>query len=292
MSSPVRALALLSLVLVVAGCGGYGSHTSRSYSPNYEAPAAATAGYEAQGGASSGYEPPAAERTAAPEPDPRTRPGLATQWGEQRASRVRTTQFYRADPASPAALAMLHYNDVAGAAAHASLARHGESHLGFGSGAHRVLVSVIDEHGRSLPAYRVNGRAFVVGEPGRRYAIRIDNHSPHRFEAVVSVDGLDVVDGREASLDKRGYILHPGGSTLIEGFRTSTTEVAAFRFGSVATSYAAQSTGSARNVGVIGVALFAEAGAPVDLFGEAVVREQANPFPGRFAAPPPSSIAY
>lgn len=292
MPSHARALALVSLVFLLAGCGAYGAPTaSRGVTASYEA-SAATSGYGGQAGATSGYEPPAAESTAAPEPDPRTRPGLATQWGEQRTSRVRTTQFYRADPSTPAALAMLHYNDATGAAAHAALVHHGESHLGFGSGAHRVLVSVIDEHGRSLPAYRVNGRAFVVGEPGRRYAIRIDNHSPHRFEAVVSVDGLDVVDGREASLDKRGYILHPGGSTLIEGFRTSTTEVAAFRFGSVANSYAAQSTGSARNVGVIGVALFAEAGAPVDLFGEAVLREQANPFPGRFAAPPPGTIAY
>lgn len=280
MSSYARALTLVSLVLVVSSCGGYGSYSARGVATSYE-PAAVSPSYDA----------PAAE--SAPEPDPRARPGLATQWGEQRASRVRTTQFVRANAQQPSALAMLHYNDASGAAAHAALVSTGESHhVGFGTGAQRVLVSIIDEYGSSLPAYRANGRAFVVGEPGRRYAIRIDNHSPYRFEAVVSVDGLDVVDGREASLDKRGYILHPGGTTLIEGFRTSTTEVAAFRFGSVGTSYAAQSTGSARNVGVIGVALFAEAGVSVDLFGEAVRREEANPFPGRFAAPPPGTIAY
>lgn len=274
---PVRALALVSLVLV-AGCGGMAA--SRPVATAPAAPAVTSGAASAYAGA----EP-------VPEPDPRTRPGLATQWGEQRVSRVRMTHFVRANPTEPVAMAALHYNDAAGAAAHAALVSTGGSHhLGFGMGAQRV--SIVDENGYALPAYRVDGRAFVVGEPGRRYAIRIDNLTPHRFEAVVSVDGLDVVDGREASLSKRGYVLPPGGTTMIEGFRTSTSQVAAFRFGSVGTSYAVQTTGSARNVGVIGVALFAEAGAPVSLFDEALLREQADPFPGRFAAPPRASVAY
>ncbi len=47
----------------------------------------------------------------------------------------------------------------------------------------------------------------------------------------------------------------------VEGFRTSLADVAAFRFSSVRDSYAAR-TGSARNVGVIGVAFFPERPAP------------------------------
>ncbi len=273
MSTLARALTLLSLTLVVAGCGGY----AYSGSASVRAPATVES---------------SASAASAPEPDPRSRPGLATQWGEQRTSRVSMTRFVRGD-AAPSAVAVLHYNDASGAAAQATLSgAEPGSHLAFGSGAQRVLVSLIDEYGQPLPAYRVGADPFVVGEPGRRYAIRIDNQSPYRLEAVVSVDGLDVVDGREASFDKRGYILHPGGTTIIDGFRTSTSEVAAFRFGSVASSYAAQTTGSARNVGVVGVALFAEAGAYVDLFDEVRVREQANPFPGQFAAPPPNAVVY
>src|SRR5262249_9470354 len=153
---------------------------------------------------------------------------------------------------------------------------------------YRVLVTLIDEYGQPLPTYRANGQTYIVGEPGRRYSIRIENQSPWRFESVVSVDGLDVIDGHEASFEKRGYILHPGATGPIGGFRPSQSSVAAFRFGSVATSYANLTTGSARNVGVVGVALFAEAGAAVDLYGEAVRREQADPFPGRYAAPPPA----
>ncbi len=62
--------------------------------------------------------------------------------------------------------------------------------------------------------------------------------------------------------------------------------MATFRFGSVGDSYAAQQ-GDARNVGVIGVALFAERGAVVDLEqNEVELRERANPFPNGFAPPP------
>src|SRR5438445_13771092 len=81
----------------------------------------------------------------------------------------------------------------------------------------------------------------------------------HRFEAVGTVDGLDVINGKSGTLDNRGYVLLPFATLEIEGFRTSTNAVAAFRFAAVADSYAAQ-TGSARNVGVIGIAFFTERG--------------------------------
>lgn len=290
-------LALLALLVSVA-CGG-----GRAYSGAAESTAPAQPMYDSAGSApvtvsasatatAGGYAPSRMAEASPPpsqaEPDPSTRPGLATQWGEHRRSVVRTTPFVRADPSNPTAVGMLHYNDASGSLAQVAL-RSGRpsTHLGIGHASQQVVVSLVDEYGTMLPAYHVDGRAFVVGQPGARYAIRIENRSPYRFEAVLSVDGLDVVDGREASFHKRGYLVAPGASLLVEGFRTSEQAVAAFRFGSVASSYAAQSTGSARNVGVVGVALFAEQGVQVDLFGEAMVREQANPFPGRFAAPPP-----
>ena len=72
----------------------------------------------------------------------------------------------------------------------------------------------------------------------------------------------------------------------IDGFRQSMDEVAAFRFGSVRGSYAGQK-GNDRNVGVIGVAVFAERGATQPWTEREIGRrETADPFPGRFAAPP------
>jgi hypothetical protein len=46
-----------------------------------------------------------------------------------------------------------------------------------------------------LPGLIVGDRWFVVGEEGRRYSIVVRNRSDFRLEIVLSVDGLDVIDG-------------------------------------------------------------------------------------------------
>jgi hypothetical protein len=120
-----------------------------------------------------------------------------------------------------------------------------------------MQMEILDEDGEQLPTADRAGRRYVLGEHGDRYVIRITNPSARRVEVVVSVDGLDVIDGKPASFAKRGYVINPYGEVRIEGWRTSVHGVAAFRFGRVADSYAARTVG-ARNVGVIGVALFTE----------------------------------
>lgn len=116
---------------------------------------------------------------------------------------------------------------------------------------------LVDERGRSLPTFEHRGRTYVLGEKGQRYLLRVRNGSSGRIEVVASVDGRDVVDGRPASLDKRGYLVEPWGELTIDGFRLGEGSVAAFRFSSVARSYASR-MGDARDVGVIGVAIFPE----------------------------------
>jgi hypothetical protein len=102
------------------------------------------------------------------------------------------------------------------------------------------------------------GETHVLGQQGSRYVLRVHNRSARRIEAVVSVDGLDVIDGKAGDFaHKRGYLVDAHGFVDIEGFRLSQQEAAAFRFAAIAESYAAK-TGSARNVGVIGVAVFPE----------------------------------
>ncbi|HON26571.1 MAG TPA: hypothetical protein PLJ73_11770, partial [Myxococcota bacterium] len=67
-----------------------------------------------------------------------------------------------------------------------------------------------------------------------------------------------VIDGLAGDFNKkRGYVVAPYGMVIIDGFRISMQEVAAFRFSAVADSYAAKTSGD-RNVGVIGVAVFTE----------------------------------
>ena len=105
--------------------------------------------------------------------------------------------------------------------------------------------------------------------------MRVSNPTNGRVEAVISVDGLDVIDGESADYrSKRGYIVPPHGNLVIDGFRVSTQAVAAFRFSSVANSYAGRK-GKARNVGVVGVALFAEKAQPAMI----IPRPQPRPRP-------------
>jgi hypothetical protein len=118
-------------------------------------------------------------------------------------------------------------------------------------------VEAVDESGRALPTFEHRGRTYVLGSLGQRYLLRFRNGSARRVELVASVDGRDVVDGRPASFQKRGYVVEPWGELTVDGFRTSQDSVAAFRFSSVSRSYAARK-GDARDVGVVGLAVFAE----------------------------------
>lgn len=119
-------------------------------------------------------------------------------------------------------------------------------------------VDLLDEAGRPLPTFRHRGRFYVLGQVGERYTIRVTNPTPRRVEAVISVDGLDVIDGRTADfVSKRGYVVPAYGELRVDGFRVSAEEVAAFRFSSVRDSYAGRK-GQDRHVGVVGVAIFTE----------------------------------
>src|SRR4029077_8428821 len=110
------------------------------------------------------------------------------------------------------------------------------------------LTVLVD--GVPAPTYYHDGESFVLGQLGARYTLRVSNHSARRIEAVVSVDGRDVVDGKPADFrGKRGYLVPAWSSIDIDGWRISHAQAAAFRFSSVPDSYAAR-TGSAREVGV------------------------------------------
>lgn len=214
------------------------------------------------------------------------RPGLGTEFGERRSSAVKLTRFERCAD-TPYATLGVNYDDEEGVAAMIDRdLRAGERvHALAVDPQGEVAVAIVDEQGEPLPGVSVGSRTYVVGAAGRRYEIVLTNESGKRWEIVGSVDGLDVIDGRPASMGKRGYVLEPYAQVRIEGFRTSDVDVAAFRFGSVAESYAAR-TGDARNVGVIGIAMFCERAAPTyalppppSLDDEALRRQQANPFP-------------
>ena len=126
--------------------------------------------------------------------------------------------------------------------------------------AHGNLASleVFDrDSGHVVPSYMKDGRRFVPGRPGARYALRLRNLTPARVLVVLSVDGVNVISGETADWLQSGYVLDPGRSFDINGWRKSGNEIAAFEFAPIERSYAAL-TGRPGDVGVIGMAVFRE----------------------------------
>ncbi len=274
------------LALAAAGCG-------RSATA-YRAEAPAARGYPAYSPGATEYAnreaptaPAPADEAYRPELNPQARPGLATVWGEDRASRVTEVSFVRRNPQQPLAEANLFYNDRAGITAMVGHSGRADWYDNvYPLAGSRLTVRLLDERGAPLPSVRAGGRSYVIGEHGQRYIIQVQNQTGNRVEVVATVDGLDVIDGRPGSYRKNGYVVDPFATVQIDGFRRSSETVASFRFGSVAESYA-ERKGEGRNVGVIGVALFDEAGSAWPWTDEEIRRRHdADPFPGRYAQPP------
>jgi len=180
--------------------------------------------------------------------------------------------------------------------------------VGLGGAAHAwaqpdpVELTVVDrETGQAMTPWRHDGRLFVAGAPGARYGLMVTNTTPGRVLVVMSVDGVNILSGETAGYGQRGYVLDPWRSYVINGWRKSNTEIAAFSFAPLPQSYAAR-TGRPGDVGVIGVAVFTErvpepppvVPAPPLVAPPAppVVRERAGADDARqYAQPPPPPVA-
>lgn len=113
--------------------------------------------------------------------------------------------------------------------------------------------------GQPQPVFVANGQAYVAGVFGAAYEIRVHNRSGRRVEAVVAVDGRDVVTGQPVQpLRHRGHLVPAWGTASIAGFRSSSSSVATFRFSTIPRSYAWQ-TGTSWGIGTVRVWIFDEA---------------------------------
>ncbi|MBX7208361.1 MAG: hypothetical protein K1X78_08635 [Verrucomicrobiaceae bacterium] len=215
------------------------------------------------GGSELGYNRPqswsgaaAPRKSAAAE-----RPGLGTKLGGEIYDRSEAARFYRRLPDVPDAVATFHYNDEEGAKVMAQLAGTAHKHGGDFTLIPGKLEAAVEprDWGNAFDHYESGGKVFVIGRPGGSYRLRLHNLTSDRLEVVVSIDGLDVLDGQPASVRKRGYVIDKHASITIEGMRVKGT-LRELRFSTVAASHAATAFGEkgARNVGVIGVACYAE----------------------------------
>jgi pyruvate/2-oxoglutarate dehydrogenase complex dihydrolipoamide acyltransferase (E2) component len=123
-------------------------------------------------------------------------------------------------------------------------------------------LAIIDQaSGAPLQIWRHAGQNWVVGQPGQRYSLQINNKTNGRLLAVMAVDGINIITGNTAAGNQSGYVFSPGVAQDIAGWRKNMQEVAAFYFTNLPDSYAAR-TGRGDQAGVIGVALYREQASP------------------------------
>ncbi|MFA6042166.1 MAG: hypothetical protein WCV85_00720 [Patescibacteria group bacterium] len=119
-----------------------------------------------------------------------------------------------------------------------------------------VSLSVV-VHGKEVREIFHEEKMFIEAHLGSRFSLRISNNSPKRVLAVITVDGLSVMDGKVGKFDSSGYVLSPWSSHDIPGWRLSDAAVAKFFFGTLDQAYATQMD-APTNIGVIGCAVFNE----------------------------------
>jgi len=126
-------------------------------------------------------------------------------------------------------------------------------------------------NGNRCKQYFHKGRIFIEAKEGSEYVVEIKNNSWEKVLAVVSVDGLNVIDGEAAEDTGAGYVMDRYTAQKLYGFQYSTDKVATFKFGALGAKDAAgnplgyaasKGDGSEKNAGVIGVRIWDEVPKP------------------------------
>lgn len=112
-------------------------------------------------------------------------------------------------------------------------------------------------HGSSAKQYFHDSKFYVEGRQGSEFTVSLSNNTGKRVLAVLTVDGLSVIDGKDGSFKSQGYILDPWQLVKVPGWRLNDKKVAAFEFTRSDKSYAS-SKGKGINSGVIGCAFYYE----------------------------------
>ena len=247
---------LLTLGIYFSSCSHSGLPSPAPSVPVYSAPSGSTVQDSEEMVAPANRS---VRRALSPYVKPKYRPGLATEQGRKIHSSISTTHFERSSDSKPKGVATLYYNDEEGLDAMTAMTLKTK-----GSGLQSTAGGLVEWGIRSGFRYNSNfyskGKRFVLGKKGREYSIVVKNKAHSMLEVVLSVDGLNVLSGQQASVKQRGYVIQPGKTLVVKGFRTAEDAVRAFKFSDVKSSLSQQLHGTTKNVGVIGIAVFTQKG--------------------------------
>lgn len=120
------------------------------------------------------------------------------------------------------------------------------------------MISIIDPNTNASFAHALVGSRQCYAVPhGRAFAVRVDGLAHVRQEAVISVDGRDVLTNTPASTSAGGVVF--SGSYVCNGFQISASEARQFVHMPSGHGYlTAERAGSSEAVGVIAAAVYSE----------------------------------
>src|SRR5262249_55187778 len=125
-----------------------------------------------------------------------------------------------------------------------------------------VAVSV-SVSGRTAPLYQRADRGdrwYIEAREGANYTVTVRNLTGERVGFVISVDGLNAINGLRSHLgsDEPMYVLDPYEQTTVKGWRKSLDNVSKFVFVDEERSYAARTDQANGDLGWIRVVAFSE----------------------------------
>ena len=108
--------------------------------------------------------------------------------------------------------------------------------------------------------YDRSGNIWIEGRKGTAFTLKVKNHDYGRILGIISVDGLNVIDGKHVPIeDSRGYIINSRSSVNVPGWKINENEVREFYFTiNGDNSYVRKIGADERNIGVIAAAVYKE----------------------------------
>jgi len=113
-------------------------------------------------------------------------------------------------------------------------------------------------NGKPVRTYSKDGRTYIEGREETEYTIKVSNPHPYKVVAVVSVDGINTINGDPASEDGQGWVIDAYSNVNVKGFQKDDDSAGAFKFSKPKESYAKEVGTDKTSLGCIGVVMFKE----------------------------------
>lgn len=114
-------------------------------------------------------------------------------------------------------------------------------------------------NGRPITQHKHNKRVYVEGRSNSEYSIKVKNDNEVSVYAILSVDGLSIIDGTQASENSIGFLIEKQSFITVPGWIVSEKAAAKFKFSEIKNSYSeVKDKENINNIGVIGCIIIAE----------------------------------